>query len=256
MPKRLLVVGSINLDLVASSQRIPLPGETVSGKRLQHIPRRQRRESSRRRRKARRAGQHDRPHRQRRLRHTTACKPRSCERGHESGRSRTDLIWHRAHHHRGGRTKRNRRRARSERRTVAARTGKTSPAHPRSRNHSDAARNPARDDRDISRRSCAAKIFRSMLDPAPARALPASLLASVDWLTPNETETLTLLQRKATELNSSERHGRRRATTPETRLPQRPAQTRRTRLLRRPRLGRTHPRPLLPCKSHRYHRRR
>jgi ribokinase len=41
-----------------------------------------------------------------------------------------------------------------------------------------------------------------ILDPAPARALPASLLASVDWLTPNETETMTLLQQSATELRS------------------------------------------------------
>jgi len=32
-----------------------------------------------------------------------------------------------------------------------------------------------------------------MLDPAPARTLPGSLLKSVDWLTPNETETCTLL---------------------------------------------------------------
>jgi ribokinase len=32
-----------------------------------------------------------------------------------------------------------------------------------------------------------------MLDPAPARALPESLLGSVDWLTPNETETTALL---------------------------------------------------------------
>ena len=31
-----------------------------------------------------------------------------------------------------------------------------------------------------------------MLDPAPARPLPASLLKRVDWLTPNETETCTL----------------------------------------------------------------
>jgi ribokinase len=41
-----------------------------------------------------------------------------------------------------------------------------------------------------------------MLDPAPARALPTSLLASVDWLTPNETETQTLLQRAGSELRS------------------------------------------------------
>jgi len=32
-----------------------------------------------------------------------------------------------------------------------------------------------------------------MLDPAPARALPDSLLRAVDWLTPNETETAVLL---------------------------------------------------------------
>ena len=33
-----------------------------------------------------------------------------------------------------------------------------------------------------------------VLDPAPARALPDSLLRSVDWLTPNETETSALLE--------------------------------------------------------------
>jgi ribokinase len=43
-----------------------------------------------------------------------------------------------------------------------------------------------------------------MLDPAPARALPASLLASVDWLTPNETETSTLLQRGGADLRSED----------------------------------------------------
>lgn len=32
-----------------------------------------------------------------------------------------------------------------------------------------------------------------MLDPAPARALPESLFRAVDWLTPNETETAALL---------------------------------------------------------------
>ena len=37
-----------------------------------------------------------------------------------------------------------------------------------------------------------------ILDPAPARALPASLLASVDILTPNETEALVLLGRRDT----------------------------------------------------------
>lgn len=32
-----------------------------------------------------------------------------------------------------------------------------------------------------------------MLDPAPARSLPAKLMQSITWLTPNETETRTLL---------------------------------------------------------------
>src|SRR5215475_5406667 len=38
MSKKLLVVGSINLDLVASSKRIPLPGETVSGNTFNTFP--------------------------------------------------------------------------------------------------------------------------------------------------------------------------------------------------------------------------
>jgi ribokinase len=39
--------------------------------------------------------------------------------------------------------------------------------------------------------------MRVILDPAPARALPESLLRSVDILTPNETEALILLGRTA-----------------------------------------------------------
>jgi ribokinase len=46
-----------------------------------------------------------------------------------------------------------------------------------------------------------------MLDPAPARALPASLLACVDWLTPNETETRTLLSGAGAELGSEDLEG-------------------------------------------------
>jgi ribokinase len=38
-----------------------------------------------------------------------------------------------------------------------------------------------------------------MLDPAPARALPASLLASVTWITPNESETRILCELDAQE---------------------------------------------------------
>ncbi len=39
-----------------------------------------------------------------------------------------------------------------------------------------------------------------MLDPAPARALPESLLRDVEWLTPNETEACSLLRKPTTSL--------------------------------------------------------
>jgi ribokinase len=42
-----------------------------------------------------------------------------------------------------------------------------------------------------------------VLDPAPARFLPPSLLKSVDWLTPNETETCILLGRGPQELSEN-----------------------------------------------------
>ena len=42
-----------------------------------------------------------------------------------------------------------------------------------------------------------------VLDPAPARFLPLSLLKSVDWLTPNETETCILLGRGPQELSEN-----------------------------------------------------
>src|SRR5215831_5160117 len=35
---RLTVVGSINLDLVAQTERLPRPGETVSGARFSRVP--------------------------------------------------------------------------------------------------------------------------------------------------------------------------------------------------------------------------
>ena len=38
MPVRLTVVGSINLDLVARTERLPRPGETVSGATFAQIP--------------------------------------------------------------------------------------------------------------------------------------------------------------------------------------------------------------------------
>lgn len=54
---------------------------------------------------------------------------------------------------------------------------------------------------------CLARIARKeniplILDPAPARSLPSTLLKSVDWITPNETETRTLLQLPVLELSS------------------------------------------------------
>jgi ribokinase len=39
-----------------------------------------------------------------------------------------------------------------------------------------------------------------ILDPAPARPVPRSLLERVDWLTPNETEACSLLEHKAQDL--------------------------------------------------------
>ena len=42
-----------------------------------------------------------------------------------------------------------------------------------------------------------------MLDPAPARPLPQSLFKCVDWITPNETETCTLLARSSVEWKDS-----------------------------------------------------
>src|SRR5258707_15512167 len=38
MAKRIVVVGSINLDLVGATQRIPIAGETVAGLRFQTFP--------------------------------------------------------------------------------------------------------------------------------------------------------------------------------------------------------------------------
>jgi ribokinase len=43
-----------------------------------------------------------------------------------------------------------------------------------------------------------------VLDPAPARALPSSLLERVDWLTPNESETCSLLGLKSQDLPEGE----------------------------------------------------
>ena len=62
----LTVVGSINLDLVARVERLPRPGETLSGYQLRAHPRRQGRKPGGRGRAARRARAHDRRGRRRR----------------------------------------------------------------------------------------------------------------------------------------------------------------------------------------------
>jgi len=46
--------------------------------------------------------------------------------------------------------------------------------------------------------------LRMMLDPAPAQAIPEVLLGSVEWLTPNESEACILLGLPAQELDTSE----------------------------------------------------
>jgi ribokinase len=46
--------------------------------------------------------------------------------------------------------------------------------------------------------------LRVLLDPAPARQLPLGLLAGVDCLTPNESEALTLLERRSATLPLAE----------------------------------------------------
>jgi ribokinase len=65
----------------------------------------------------------------------------------------------------------------------------------------------------------AAKVARdrgmtTILDPAPAQALPASLLPQVDLLTPNETEALALLGRPAREIQIGEAEELARALLP------------------------------------------
>ena len=47
---------------------------------------------------------------------------------------------------------------------------------------------------------CAEYSVPFILDPAPARSLPDALLATVTWLTPNETETCSLLEQGSREL--------------------------------------------------------
>ena len=201
MPKRLLVVGSINLDLVASSQRIPLPGETVSGKTFNTFP------GGKGANQAVAAGKLGAP-------------------VSMIGRIGNDAFGTQL-------------RASLEAANVDTKAVEVAPTSSGIALITTAAdgqnaivvvpgANGELSPRELEKHlplireagiiltqleipletiEYLAMIVRReniplVLDPAPARALPASLLASVDWLTPNETETLTLLQRNASDLQN------------------------------------------------------
>jgi ribokinase len=201
MPKRLLVVGSINLDLVASSRRIPLPGETVSGKTFNTFP------GGKGANQAVAAGKLGAP-------------------VSMIGRIGNDAF--------GTQLRASLEAANVD--TKAVEVVQTSSGIALITTAKDGqnaivvvpAANGELSPRELEKHlplireagiiltqleipletiEYLAMIVRReniplVLDPAPARALPASLLASVDWLTPNETETLTLLQRNATDLRN------------------------------------------------------
>jgi ribokinase len=201
MPKRLLVVGSINLDLVASSQRIPLPGETVSGETFNTFP------GGKGANQAVAAGKLGAP-------------------VSMIGRIGNDAFGTQL-------------RASLEAANVDTKAVEVAPTSSGIALITTAAdgqnaivvvpgANGELSPRELEKHlplireagiiltqleipletiEYLAMIVRReniplVLDPAPARALPASLLASVDWLTPNETETLTLLQRNASDLQN------------------------------------------------------
>jgi ribokinase len=201
MPKRLLVVGSINLDLVASSHRIPLPGETVSGKTFNTFP------GGKGANQAVAAGKLGAP-------------------VSMIGRIGNDAFGTQL-------------RASLESANVDTKAVEVAPISSGIALITTAAdgqnaivvvpgANGELSPRELEKHLALireagiiltqlevpletveylAMIVRReniplVLDPAPARPLPASLLASVDWLTPNETETLTLLQRNSSDLRN------------------------------------------------------
>jgi ribokinase len=201
MPKRLLVVGSINLDLVASSQRIPLPGETVSGKTFNTFP------GGKGANQAVAAGKLGAP-------------------VSMIGRIGNDAF--------GTQLRASLESANVD--TKAVEVAPTSSGIALITTSEDGQNaivvvpgaNGELSPRELEKHlplireagiiltqleipletiEYLAMIVRResiplVLDPAPARALPASLLASVAWLTPNETETLTQLQRTITDLRT------------------------------------------------------
>ena len=203
MPKRLLVVGSINLDLVASARRIPLPGETVSGNTFNTFP------GGKGANQAVAAGRLGAPvsmigrigndafgTQLRASLEAAGVDTKAVEVAPTS--SGIALITT----------------AEDGQNAIVVVPGANGELSPRELEKHlalirDAGIILAQLEIPLETIELLATIARReniplMLDPAPARALPSSLLASVDWLTPNETETLTLLQRSATELSSNE----------------------------------------------------
>ncbi len=203
MPKRLLVVGSINLDLVASSRRIPLPGETVSGKTFNTFP------GGKGANQAVAAGRLGAPvsmigrlgndgfgTQLRASLEAAGVDTKAVEVAPTS--SGIALITT----------------AEDGQNAIVVVPGANGELSPRElEKHLALIREAGiiltQLEIPLETIELLATIARReniplMLDPAPARALPASLLASVDWITPNETETLTLLQRNAVELRSED----------------------------------------------------
>jgi ribokinase len=199
MPKRLLVVGSINLDLVASSQRIPLPGETVAGKTFNTFP------GGKGANQAVTAGKLGAPvsmigrigndafgTQLRASLESANVDTKAVEVAQTS--SGIALITT----------------AEDGQNAIVVVPGANGELSPRElEKHLPLIREAGiiltQLEIPLETIECLAMIVRReniplVLDPAPARTLPASLLATVDWLTPNETETLTLLQRNSTEL--------------------------------------------------------
>jgi ribokinase len=203
MPKRLLVIGSINLDLVASSQRIPLPGETVSGNTFNTFP----------------GG-------------------KGANQAVAAGRlgAPVSMIGRLGHDAFGTQLRASFESAGVD--TTAIEVVPTSSGIALITTAADGQNaivvvpgangelSPRELEKHLALIREAGIILAQLeipfetiellgtiarrekiplvLDPAPARPLPTSLLACVDWLTPNETETLTLLQRGAIELRSDQ----------------------------------------------------
>jgi ribokinase len=203
MPKRLLVVGSINFDLVASARRIPLPGETVSGNSFNTFP------GGKGANQAVAAGRLGAPvsmigrlgndafgAQLRASLEAAGVDTRAVEVVPTS--SGIALITT----------------AEDGQNAIVVVPGANGELSPRElEKHLDLIREAGiiltQLETPLETIEVLATIARKeniplVLDPAPAQALPASLLGCVDWLTPNETETLTLLQQKTTELRTGD----------------------------------------------------